>query len=65
MSLLTNPLFPVISLLVGFIVGALVGRASRNHEWKERERLMRETFLSQKTECWVKAQVDAGTPPQV
>ncbi len=62
MSILTNPLFGVVTLLVGIIVGVLIGRWSRGREWDKREQLMRETFESAKSKggCWVKAQVDAG-----
>lgn len=58
LELLTNPLFGVVTFLLGSILGFWLGHRERNKEWARREALIRETSGG----CWVKAQIDAGNP---
>jgi hypothetical protein len=53
----TNPLFAVVTGLLGLLVGLVIGRRSRNAEWDVRERLLREALPAR---CFIRGQVEAG-----
>jgi len=53
MEYLTNPLFGLVTFLIGLLTGLVLGRYSKEKEWSKREQLLRET-----RGCWIRGQVD-------
>jgi hypothetical protein len=65
MDILTNPLFGVVTFLIGCVIGAVACWKFISKEWDKREALMKKTFELSKSEtnCWIKAQIDADKLP--